>query len=93
MMASDGFAIADDTGWIAIDGKPLVVDSGYTPRTQGTGVVALSAGRHRIVVGERNMEGESFAHLYWQPPGTAQAQIIPPEALIPDGFDPRQANP
>jgi hypothetical protein len=89
-----GFAIvADDTGWITIDGKPVVMDSGYVARTQGTGTVELSAGLHRIVVGQRNMEGDSFAHLYWQTPGSAQAEIIPPQALMPDGYDPRQANP
>jgi hypothetical protein len=79
--------VADDTGWIAIDGKVVVADTGYTPRTQGTGVVELLEGRHRIIVGERNVEGDAFAHLYWQTPGRG-VEIVPSEALIPDGFDP-----
>ena len=86
-----GFAIvADDTGWIAIDGKMVVADTGYTPRVQGTGTAELLAGRHRIIVGERNVEGDAYAHLYWQTPGSA-VEVVPTEALIPDGFDPGNA--
>ncbi|HLX37675.1 MAG TPA: PA14 domain-containing protein, partial [Candidatus Binataceae bacterium] len=79
---------ADDDGWITIDGQVVVPDPGPISHEQGNGSIELSAGTHRIVVGERNIAGDSSAHFYWQPPGGA-AEIVPPEALIPDRYDPR----
>jgi hypothetical protein len=79
---------ADDTGWITIDGKPVVADPGNVSHEQGNGSIELSAGTHRIIVGERNIAGDSSAHLYWQPPGSPP-EIVPSEALIPDRYDPR----
>ena len=79
---------ADDDGWITIDGKTVVADPGPISHEQGNGSIELSAGMHHIVVGERNIAGESSAHLYWQPPG-GPAEIVPPEALIPEHYDPR----
>ncbi len=80
---------ADDTGWITIDGKPVVADPGNVSREQGNGSIELSAGTHRIIVGERNIAGDSSAHLYWQPPGSPP-EIVPSEALIPERYDPRR---
>lgn len=80
---------ADDTGWITIDGKTVVADPGAVSREEGDGVIQLSAGVHRIVVGERNIAGDSSAHLYWQIPG-GPGGIVPSSALIPDRFDPRR---
>jgi hypothetical protein len=80
---------ADDTGWITIDGKIVVADAGNVSREQGDGTIELSAGTHRIIVGERNIAGDSSAHLLWQIPGGAP-EIVPSAALIPDRFDPRR---
>ena len=80
---------ADDTGWITIDGKTVVADAGNVSREEGNGVALLSAGAHRIIVGERNIAGDSSAHFVWQIPG-GPIEIVPPEALIPDRFDPRR---
>ncbi len=81
----------DDNGWITIDGKPIMVDPGpNTSRYDATADVGLSAGPHRIIVGERNIAGDSSAHLYWQIPGGDSPELVPSEALIPDPFDPRR---
>jgi len=77
---------ADDTGWITIDDKPVVADAGNVSHEQGNGSIELSAGMHRIVVGERNIAGDASAHLYWQPPGGV-AEPVPSEALVPDPLD------
>jgi hypothetical protein len=83
-----GFGIrADDTGWITIDGQVVIADAGAVSHEQGSGTMELSAGRHRIVVGERNIAGDSSAHLYWQPPGSS-VEVVPSEVLIPDRFEP-----
>ena len=60
---------ADDTGWITIDGKTVVADAGNVSHEQGDGTIELSAGTHRIIVGERNIAGDSSAHSIWQIPG------------------------
>lgn len=78
---------ADDTGWITIDGKTLIADSGNVMRMQQTALTQLNAGPHRILVGERNFAGDASAHLYWQFPGGAQ-ELVPSSALIPDRFLP-----
>ena len=39
------FAIlADDTGWITIDGKTVIADPGNVPNSQANGAIQLSAG-------------------------------------------------
>jgi hypothetical protein len=80
---------ADDNGWVMIDGKEVVHDPGNEMRLEGNGVVELTAGPHRILVGEHNIAGDSSAHLYWQMPGGPR-EIVPSEALMPDRFDPRR---
>ena len=79
---------ADDAGWITIDDKPVVPDPGNVSKDIGNGMVELTAGPHRIVVGERNIAGDSSAHLYWRPPG-GPVEIVPSDALTPDRDDPR----
>lgn len=78
---------ADDVGWITIDGKTLVADAGNVPNPLANGAIELSAGTHRILVGERNIAGDASAHLFWQIPG-GQPEIVPSDALIPDRLDP-----
>ena len=80
---------ADDTGWITIDGKTVAADLGNVSNSQRNGEIQLSAGAHRIIVGERNIAGDSSAHFYWQIPGSDQPELVPSEALIPDPYDPR----
>jgi hypothetical protein len=79
----------DDNGWLTVDGKPVIADPGpSTSVYQSEGSIQLSAGPHRIIVGERNIAGDSSAHFYWQIPGSDQPEIVPSEALIPDRYDP-----
>jgi hypothetical protein len=80
---------ADDTGWITIDGKTVVADAGAVSREEGDGAIELRPGAHRIIVGERNIAGDSSAHFFWQIPGGVP-EIVPSAMLIPDSFDPRR---
>lgn len=80
--------IADDTGWLTIDGKPVIADVGNVPNPQTNAAIQLDAGRHRIIVGERNLAGDAGAHFFWQIPGSDQPELVPSEALIPDPYDP-----
>jgi hypothetical protein len=78
------FAVdADDTGWVTIDGQPVIADPGTVNRQHGEGSIYLKPGRHPIVVGERNLAGDAGIRLYWQPP-EGEPQIVPDEALIPE---------
>ncbi len=79
----------DDNGWLAIDGKTIIADPGTVSQWEAAGAIELSAGKHRIVVGERNLAGDASVHFYWQVPGGRDSVLVPSEALIPDRFDPR----
>ena len=80
-----GFAIdVDDSGWVTVDGIPVIHDPGSVNKTHDEGQIHLTAGPHSIEVGERNLEGGSYLHLYWKIPGATDAEIVPAEALIPD---------
>src|SRR5947208_1045038 len=68
---------------MTIDGHAVIPDPGSVNHPHATGSIPLSAGKHRIVVGERNIGGDSSLHLYWNEPGKA-AETIPSSALIPD---------
>ncbi len=74
----------DDSGWVTIDDTPVIHDPGPISKVHDTGTIHLDEGPHRIEVGERNIGGGSYLHLYWKIPGTNFLQIIPAEALIPD---------
>lgn len=74
---------ADDAGWLSIDGRVVIPDPGAVNLSHAVGAMSLDAGIHRIEVGERNIEGDSSIHLYWQPPGKT-GESIPSDALIPD---------
>jgi hypothetical protein len=78
------FAIdADDAGWLSIDGNPVINDPGPVNRTHADGARELTAGLHRIEVGERNIGGDASIHVYWWPPGRGR-EIIPSSNLVPD---------
>jgi hypothetical protein len=74
----------DDSGWVTVDGTPVIHDPGPITKVHDEGQIHLTAGPHRIEVGERNIGGGSYLHLYWKPPGSNDAEIVPANALIPD---------
>jgi hypothetical protein len=74
---------ADDLGWLKVDEVPVISDPGNVERERGAGAVYLTAGAHRIEVGERNLAGDAAIRLFWQPPGGA-AEIVPSSALSPE---------
>ncbi len=75
----------DDPGWLKIDNRAVIRDPGSVNKPHDEGGIFLREGRHRIEVGERNLAGGSYIHLYWRPPGRA-AEIVPTEALLPDRY-------
>lgn len=77
---------ADDTGWLAIDGSNVIPDPGVVMKSTLLGAAELRAGPHRIVVGERNITGDSSAKFYWQIPG-GERELVPSSALVPDRLD------
>ncbi|MDO8433943.1 MAG: PA14 domain-containing protein [Candidatus Binatus sp.] len=82
------FAIdVDDSGWVAIDGVQIIRDPGNTSKPHEEGTIHLTAGRHLIEVGQRNLAGDAYIHLFWQPPGAGGPEIIPSKALIPERLD------
>jgi hypothetical protein len=74
----------DDSGWVTIDGTPVIHDPGAVNKSRDAGRIELSAGRHRIEVGERNTGGGAYLHLFWKTPGASENEIVPADALIPD---------
>ncbi|MGH7915827.1 MAG: PA14 domain-containing protein [Candidatus Binataceae bacterium] len=84
MVAQTGvyrFALdVDDDGWVVIDGNPVINDPGAVTLNHAEGVAYLSAGTHRIEVGQRNLWGGARIVLYWQPPGAAMVPI--PSAVL-----------
>ncbi len=74
----------DDSGWVTIDGVPVIRDPGLINKSHDAGTIHLTEGPHQIEVGERNVAGGSYLHLFWKIPGTSDPEIIPTEALIPD---------
>ena len=74
----------DDSGWLTIDGTKVIRDPGAVNKGHDAGHINLTAGRHRIEVGQRNIGGGSSLHLSWKPPGRADSEPIPSDALIPD---------
>jgi len=79
-----GFQIdVDDAGWLAIDGRKVIADPGDRIVPHAEGRMYLTEGRHSIEVGERNLAGGSYIHLYWEPPSQLGRSIIPADALSP----------
>ncbi len=75
--------VADDTGWLDIDGVHVIRDPGPITRELGIGHIYLTAGPHRIIVGERNLWGDAGMLFYWTPPGGRQ-ELVPAQVLIAD---------
>ena len=73
----------DDSGWLTIDGTKVIRDPGAVNKGHDAGRINLTAGRHRIEVGERNIGGGSSLHLSWKTPGRSDNEPIPSSALIP----------
>ena len=74
----------DDSGWVTVDGTPVIRDPGPITKVHDSGAIHLTEGQHHIEVGERNIGGGSYLHLYWKLPGASDPEIIPAEALVPD---------
>jgi hypothetical protein len=74
----------DDSGWVTIDGTEVIHDPGAVNKSRDAGSIELSAGPHRIEVGERNLEGGSYLKLLWKVPFTSDAEVVPSDALVPD---------
>jgi hypothetical protein len=74
----------DDSGWVTIDGTHVIRDPGPINKSHDVGTIHLEEGLHTIEVGERNLGGGSYLHLYWKPPGSSDPVIVPSSALIPD---------
>lgn len=74
----------DDSGWVTVDGTQVIRDPGPISKPHDVGTIHLEEGPHTIEVGERNIGGGSYLHLYWRPPNTPDPVIVPSTALIPD---------
>ena len=74
---------ADDSGWLTIDGRPVIADPGFVNRPVAAGVIYLSAGPHRIALGERNVAGDAAMRLYWWTPG-GRRELVPSRVLLPE---------
>ncbi|HVN89726.1 MAG TPA: PA14 domain-containing protein [Candidatus Binataceae bacterium] len=74
---------SDDSGWLTIDGKPVITANPDAAQYTATGSIALRAGKHHIEVGEYNIFGDASIHLSWVLPG-GQPEIVPSYALTPD---------
>ena len=73
----------DDSGWVTVDGTPVIRDPGPVTKVRDSGTIHLTEGPHRIEVGERNIGGGSYLHLYWKIPGSADLEIVPSERPNP----------
>jgi hypothetical protein len=74
----------DDSGWVTVNGTPVIHDPGPVTKVRDSGTIHLTEGPHRIEVGERNTGGGSYLHLYWKVPGSSDLEIVPSDALVPD---------
>ncbi len=74
----------DDSGWVTVDGTEVIHDPGLVSLGHDSGSIYLTEGTHQIEVGERNIAGGSYLHLFWKIPGADEKVIVPAEALVPD---------
>jgi hypothetical protein len=74
---------ADDSGWLKIDGNPVIPDPGPVQRSNGEGDIYLTAGRHRLEAGETNLGGDAAMALFWSKAG-GFPQLVTPSMLTPD---------
>jgi PA14 domain len=74
---------ADDSGWLTIDGRPVIPDPGPVEKESAVGTCFLSKGPHQIIAGERNLGGDASMRLSWVPPNGSMA-IVPSTALTPN---------
>jgi len=73
---------ADDSGWLRLDGTPVISEPNAQNSPHGIAEVYLTAGTHRIEAGELNIWGDASATLSWQVPGSPP-RPIPASALLP----------
>ena len=75
---------ADDSAWLKIDNVTIMADPGETvtlPDQQGS--ITLTAGKHLIELGHRNVLFGAELHLYWRTPGSSGEELVPSEVLTP----------
>ncbi len=77
----------DDSGWVTIDGTPVIRDPGLVSKPHDEGTIRLTAGTHLIEAGERNVGGDAYIRLFWRVPGIDNPEIVPSAALIPERFN------
>lgn len=79
------FAIdVDDSGWVTVDGTEVIHDPGLINKSHDAGTIHLNAGPHTIEVGERNIAGGSYLHLFWRVPNATDPVTVPASALVPN---------
>ncbi|MGO9057891.1 MAG: PA14 domain-containing protein [Candidatus Binataceae bacterium] len=75
--------MVDDAGWLKLDGRPVIADPGDVTKDFDSGEIFLTAGKHRIELGERNIWGGASMRFLWRPPG-GQQEVVPSQYLIPE---------
>ena len=73
---------SDDSGWLKLDGTPVITTDPAVVQNNAAGAIELKAGPHRIEAGEYNIFGDASMHLSWIPPG-GQPEIVPSSSLTP----------
>jgi hypothetical protein len=75
---------ADDSAWLKIDNVTIMDDPGETvTRADQAGSITLTAGRHLIELGHRNVLFGAELHLYWRTPGSSSEELVPSDVLTP----------
>ena len=75
---------ADDSAWLKIDNVVVMADPGETvTRADQAGTITLTAGKHLIELGHRNVLFGAELHLYWRTPGSAGEELVPSDVLTP----------
>jgi hypothetical protein len=75
---------ADDSAWLKIDNVTVMADPGETVTlADQQNSITLTAGRHLIELGHRNVLFGAELHLYWRTPGSSGEELVPSEVLTP----------
>ncbi|HUU43195.1 MAG TPA: PA14 domain-containing protein, partial [Planctomycetota bacterium] len=77
---------SDDASFLLVDSR-LVTQwpgaHGATGQARHVGTIRLRAGVHRIEYLHAQSDGGLLMNAAWQPPGTPQPVVMPPEAFVP----------
>jgi hypothetical protein len=75
--------IADDNGWLKIDGHWVIGNAGEVTKPRDVGSIQLASGLHSIEVGEHNIWDGAQMKLLWQLPA-GREELVPSSVLIPE---------